>query len=58
MTIAIVRVNPVTSLVSVGCKTENLVEESCESVREICVYQLCIVMHSDANQATDAPVTG
>ena len=26
-------------------------------VREICVEQLCIVMHSGANQATNAPVT-
>jgi hypothetical protein len=27
-------------------------------LREICVDELCIVLHGDANQATDAPVTG
>jgi hypothetical protein len=27
------------------------------SVREICAEQLCIVMRSDANQATNDPVT-
>jgi hypothetical protein len=27
------------------------------AVREICVNQLCIVMHFDAIEATDAPVT-
>lgn len=26
-------------------------------VREKCVYQLCIVMHDDANEAKGAPVT-
>jgi hypothetical protein len=27
-------------------------------VREFCVEQLCIVMHSHALRTTDAPVTG
>jgi len=26
-------------------------------VREICVNELCVAMHIDANEATDAPVT-
>jgi hypothetical protein len=32
--------------------------EASYTMREICVDQLCIEVHSDAEQATDAPVTG
>ncbi len=30
---------------------------SLTSLRDFCVNELCIVMHSDANQATGAPLT-
>ena len=37
---------------------ETRAERAMGKVREVCVYELPIAVHSDADRATDAPVTG